>query len=46
MILNNSPLDALAAFAIAFFVGILCGMGLFRYAKYIRDDALRVLTPA
>ena len=41
MLINNSALEVLAAFAIAFFGGIVCGLGLMRYGRYVREDARR-----
>ncbi len=46
MILNSSSLEALAAFAIAFFAGIVSGLALVRYGRFVRDDARRSYVPA
>lgn len=46
MILNSSALETLAAFAIAFFGGIVCGLALIRYGRYVREDARRGFVPA
>ena len=39
MILNNSPLETLAAFAIVFVTGALSAVGLVKYVEKIRRDA-------
>lgn len=39
MILNNSPLEILAAFAIVFVTGALSAVGLVKYVEKIRMDA-------
>lgn len=47
MLINSSALETLAAFAIAFFGGIVCGLGLVRYGRYgryVREDARRGYT--
>jgi hypothetical protein len=46
LVLTISPLETLAAFFLAFAGGILFGLGLCRYAKQIRKDALRAVCPA
>lgn len=46
MLLNSSPLETLAAFAIAFFSGIVCSLGVVRYGRYVREDARRGFVPA
>lgn len=46
MILNSSALETLAAFALAFFGGIVCGLGLVRYGRFVRADARRGFVPA
>lgn len=38
MILNNSPLEILAAFAIVFVGGALSAVGLVKYVEKIRRD--------
>jgi hypothetical protein len=43
---STSPLESLAAFGLAFIGGIACGLALSRYARYIREDALKAITPA
>ncbi len=45
MFTNTSPLECLAAFGLAFIGGIACGLALSRYARYIREDALKAITP-
>jgi hypothetical protein len=39
MILNNSPLEILAAFAIVFVTGALSAVGLVKYVEKVRRDA-------
>ncbi len=46
MILTPSPLENLAAFALAFATGILFGCAMQRYARFLREDAIAALTPA
>ena len=41
MFINNSPLESLAAFAIAFATGAMSVIGLIRYIAKVRKDALR-----
>ncbi|MDO8371184.1 MAG: hypothetical protein Q7K57_00760 [Burkholderiaceae bacterium] len=41
MLINSSALEVLTAFAIAFLGGIVCGLGLIRYGRYVREDARR-----
>ncbi len=43
MIINSSPLETLAAFSLAFFGGVLCGLLLSRYTAHIRKDAVSAL---
>ena len=38
---NNSPLESLAAFAIAFAAGAMSVIGLIRYIAKVRKDAVR-----
>ena len=42
---NNSPLDALAAFAIVFIVGAISAVSLFNYVERVRRDRI-VFRPA
>lgn len=46
MIVNSSALETLAAFAIAFFAGIVGGLALIRYGHFVRDNARRGYVPA
>lgn len=39
MILNNSPLEILAAFAIVFVTGALSAVGIVKYIEKVRRDA-------
>lgn len=43
MIVNSSPLESLAAFGLAFFGGLVCGLLLARYTAHIRADAVSAL---
>ncbi len=46
MVTTPAPIETLCAFALAFFGGVLCGLALSRYARHIREDALKAITPA
>lgn len=41
-----SPLETLAAFALAFLSGVAFGLGLCRYVRHVRKEAQRSLSPA
>ena len=44
MMFTISPLEVLAAFALAFIGGVLCGLGLTRYAEWVRRQTLCAAT--
>lgn len=46
MIVNSSALETLAAFAIAFVAGIVSGLALVRYGRFVHDNARRGYVPA
>ncbi len=46
MIIQSSPLETLAAFALAYLGGIVCGLALTHLARCLRKEALRELAAA